>query len=374
MCPAENSQHPVRAELDGLRHLADTTSVAALRDGSWLVPFLDHALGEYADANDHDAVRGRWPDLDLDGVADARIDTAQRHAALAGGLSAAGYASVVMVALASGGLASAVALPTAVGAFALDTYYTARVQLRLGWDLAVLYQRRFDLDDPRQASVLAKVAFGLDTDRSLQEMAGRFAPEASRLTTRAATTAVRLATGRGLRTVGQQLVARNLAKFAMPAIGVPLCAGVNHYTTGVVGAQVKRVFRGQALASELAEELAQGPADPTILVDTILMLVQADGRVRAAETTLMRELLDTYTEGGQGLEPPIDVDVPGVLARIRATEPALQRRLYSAAVAAVALDGTLHSAEDNLLREVAAAAGVVYDPRVVTTAIVQARD
>jgi len=369
-----SDRHQVREELDGLRELADNTSLESLRDGSWLVSYLDHALGDYAPENDRNAVRARWPDLDLDAVADVRIDVAQRHAALAGGLSAAAYASVVMAGIATGGLASAVALPTAVAAFALDTYFTARVQLRLGWDLAVLYGRRFDLDDPVQASVLARVAFGLDTDRAMRDMASRFAPEASRLTTRAVTTGVRLATGQGLKTVGQKLVMRNLAKFAMPALGVPLCAGVNHYTTGVTGAQVKRVFGGQAQAVEIAEELTRAPADPAILVDTVLMLVQADGRIRAAEHTLMRELLDTYTQGGRELDPPIEVDTEAVLARIRTTEAGLRERIYSAAVAAVALDGTLHSAEDQLLRQIAVAAGVTYDPRVVTAAIMAARD
>ena len=277
-----------------------------------------------------------------------------------------------MAAIATGGLASAVALPTAIAAFALDTYYTAQVQLRLAWDLAVLYERRFELSDPEQAAVLAKVAFGLDRDCALPQVATRFAPEASRLTTRAVTTAARLATGQGLKTIGQQLVLRNLAKFAMPALGVPLCAGVNHYTTGTVGAQVKRVFRGQAHAVDMAEALTQGSTDPTILVDTILLLVQADGRVRAAEHTLMRQLLDTYTEGGEDLAPPIAVDTADVLARIRRTDAASGHRIYSAAIAAVALDGTLYQAEDQLLRRIAEAAGVPHDPQAITEACSEA--
>ena len=38
-----------------------------------------------------------------------------------------------------------------------------------------------------------------------------------------------------MRILGRSLVQRGLTKFAIPALGVPMCAGVNYVTTGRIG-------------------------------------------------------------------------------------------------------------------------------------------
>ena len=84
----DDERRQVDLALAELESLAEGTSLESLRDGSWLVAALDHALGDYAAQSDLATLRARWPDRDLDGVSEARIEEAQRRAALAGGLSA----------------------------------------------------------------------------------------------------------------------------------------------------------------------------------------------------------------------------------------------------------------------------------------------
>lgn len=331
----------VRRELDALRPLAELATPASLRDGSWLTHVVDQVLDGYAED-----VFAAHPGLAGDDLADARIARAQRRALVAGGLSAGAYASVVMGAVATG-VGTVLALPAAVTAFSVDLFYTTRVQLRLGRDLGQVYG--VDLSDPLD---LVQTAFGVDRDRAVATVGLGFVPAASRLGSRAATTASRL-----LASTGAELARRGVAKFAFPAVGVPLCAGVNFYGTGVVGRRARNLLRGRARARGVARQALD---DGERIRQVLMLVVHADARVRAAEQALIDAL---------GGDVPALVGEDEVLDAVRAANAQERAAVVAAAVEAVALDGRLHRAEDRLLRRLAEAAGVPFDPRAVSEAV-----
>ena len=356
-----------------LRDLIDATgpiNLATLREGGWLLPVVRDSLLEYRHA-DLDWLASRHEGLAGEALMDARIADAQQRAMLAGALSAGLYASIVCGTLITGGLVSALAMPVAATTFGIDLYYTARIQIRLGWDLAVLHGHPVDVDDEAQLLELAQISYGVDVGGPWQPMAAGLVPIASRFGTRAATLTSRATYAGAMRVLGRRLVQQGLGRFAVPAIGVPLCAGVNWITTGRIGDHARRVFRGHRMAREQARELAaEVEACPRLLLEALLWIAGADGRYAGVEVRLVEELAELLDEGTELLRLPEEAEWLEDLARAPA---GIRREVYGAALHAAALDGVLHTEEDRRLRDLAKACGVPFDARAVTAAIMSVR-
>ncbi len=336
------SAEAIRAELDRLRLLAADASVERLRDGSWLTPLLRETVDDYVLAVDRGQLQAAHPGLDDDALADARIADAQWRAALAAGTSAGAYASVVMASLATGVFVGA-ALPAAVTAFAVDLYYQARLQLCLAWDLALIYRHDLDPRDDDDLWTLVRVAFGTDEEAPAHDLARPTVPLASRFGTRALTTAARLATG--VQAVGRTLALRSLARFAIPAVGVPLCAGVSHVTVGAVGRAARRIFRDRAAGRSLAAELKR--AEELVLAAVVLIL-HADQRLARAEVATLAGLAADVD--GDPVDPTLlALGEDALLDRIRAAPGDLRAATWHAALAAAEVDGHVAPEEQRLL-------------------------
>ncbi len=366
----------VHEEIDHLRILAGRAHPESLRDGRWLAPTLRDALDEWAVEVTLPRLREQHPGLELDELADARITNAQRLAMMAGGLSAGAFASVVMGTLALGGLTTALALPSALTAFAVDLYYTARTQLRLGYELAVIYERPVELSDDAQLLDLAHISFGMEPDKDWTTFAVGMAPEASRFGTRALTAVGRITYQQAMSVLGRKLVERGIAKFAVPAVGVPLCAGVNHVTTGIAGRRAKQVLRAHATAREAAADLADEPTDVALLtLQALLLVIRADERVKGAEAELVEQLARLVDDSGLAEQrAALEMSEEQLLEQLEQASPEVRPAVYRAAIGAAALDGVLHSEEDRLLRRLATACDVDFDPREISAAIMRFRE
>jgi len=340
----------VRAELSRIRDTARRTPPAALRDGSWLLAVLRDTVQDHADEVAPPPLRTRHPDAETpEALADACIASAQVRASLAGGLSAGAYASVVMATLATGGLVGA-ALPAAVVAFAVDLLYQARLQVLLAWELSVIYDYPLDPDKDEDLWTLTTVAFGVDHEGALDDVAKPSLPLASRFGTRALTTAARLATG--VQAVGRTLALRSVAKFAIPAVGVPLCAGVNHITTGAVGRAARRIFRDRAGARHLGAEVA---AACDLTTCAVLLILGADGRLTDAEVALVDTLADLDTSSLAPVQDRLALDEDALVDRISVAPADLRRAVWLAARAAAEVDGEIVAPEQRLLDRLRAA-------------------
>ncbi len=349
----------VQSDLKDLQSLAQQTPSAALRDGSWLLLALRDSLDDYTPIADRPWLQTQHPGTSLaEELATARISDATLRATIAGGMSAGAYASVVMATLATGGLAG-ITLPAAVAAFAADLYYVTRVQLRLAWDLSVIYETPLDIHDDADLRSLTRVAFGVEVDQETHQATKGLAPLASRLGTRAATSAVRLASRPALQTVGRTLALRSMAKFAIPAIGIPLCAGVNHLTTRTIGHAARDIFRGKDRARNLAINL-RGASHQHLLTRTVLLILRADGRLRSAESALVEDLLQDWPEAQRttvDAQRDLNTTTQELRAQLASAPPSVKQAVFEAAVHAALLDGEIHAGEQAVLHQLAKACG-----------------
>ena len=81
----------------------------------------------------------KYPGLPTDAIAGKLCDLAETYAAVAGGLSGAATSAAV--------LSAGVALPAAITGMMAEVLYTVRLQLRLAYDLHLVYGMPLDAND-----------------------------------------------------------------------------------------------------------------------------------------------------------------------------------------------------------------------------------
>jgi hypothetical protein len=157
-------------ELGRLRKLARGLRLDEVRQGTWFAKLIRDFLDQYVREVDAEYFQRKYPGLTTDATVQARIDLAVRYASIEGGVSAGVYTGLVAATLGSGGGASPLTLPGAGASFVLDLLFVSQLQLKLAYDVAVLYGVPLDLDDPEDLWKLIRIAFvlkGSETGRAL---------------------------------------------------------------------------------------------------------------------------------------------------------------------------------------------------------------
>ena len=83
-------------------------------------------------------------------------------------------------------------MPAAFATIVVDLFYTTRLQLRLAYDLSVLYEKPVNMDDPEDLYSFLRVAFGVKAHEVLRGAVAKVAPEAVRQGVKAIFTGGRL--------------------------------------------------------------------------------------------------------------------------------------------------------------------------------------
>lgn len=360
----------VESEFEEARQAAKSYTPEELRDGGWFVRVLASALRTYAEHVDAEWFRAKYPGLPPDAVADRRIELACRYAAIEGGISALAYSGSVAATIGSAGALSPLSLPAGVLTFAADLFYVTRLQLYLAYDLSILYGHPIDLDDPEDLYDLLRVAFGVKAGEVFRTGIARLAPEATRIGVKAVAQGATLAWLKALPVVGKYLLQRNIVKFAIPVVAVPISAFFNHYSTGAIGEMARRVYRDKAAIREFADSIdIDASEDPLLLLQVMYLVVRADGKVSAEESWLLdavtREL--GLTEAGQAavdrFRVAVDVSEAPVFAAVAGLAPEYRALVLDSATRAASVDHSLGKAEAAVLRRLATACSVNFDPK-----------
>lgn len=363
---AASDEAAVRREIARLRQFVQGLSVADLRNGDWFAQLLTFSLGQYAKEVDADYFRRKYPHLPPDAVAQARVRMAARYASIEGGLSATAYTGTVAATLGSGGSASSLTLPAGAVTFAVDLTYTSQLQLRLAHDIAVLYGVPLDIDDPDDLWRLIRIAFGIRAGEVGSNAALKAVPAVVRPLVKKVFSGSTLTAVKTLPVVGKHLLQRNLIKFAIPAVGVPLSAVGNYWLTKIAGEQATRIFRHEARIIEAAARLVAEVTDHDALLWVMWLVIQADGATDESEHSLLhhvtREIgelspeLAALTE----LRGVIDVVEENVWAKVAVSSANLER-LYAAGALAAAVDGRISREEGVVLTTLADLCTATYD-------------
>lgn len=347
----------VESDQAKLREFVSTLSMTDIRSGNWFEKLCAYALHAYTEKVDWQYFQAKYPGLPADNIVDQRIKLAARYASLEGGISAGAYTGAVAATIGSAGGASPIAVPAGLTSVMVDIAYLTRLQLHLAYDIAVLYRVRLDLTDPEDLWKLIRVAFGIKTSEAVGGGALKMVPLVIRPLVKRFITGPNLAAVKALPVVGRHLLQRNIIKIGIPAVGVPLAVGINFYSTKVIGAHARSIFRNEARIIELAEKLCDRAQHPQLLLWVALTVIRADGRTADDETLLLRHLVHEV-EARHGIVDEqfarvIDLEPSEVWERVRCA-PGDRSDLSHAAEQVAAVDGTVNRHELRILGELRA--------------------
>ncbi len=348
------AKEAVESERAELREFVKNLSGDDIRSGSWFTKLLTSALHAYTEKVDWQYFQERYAGVPADAIVDQRIKMAARYAAIEGGLSASAYTAAIVATIGSLGGASPATVPAAIATLMLDVTYITRLQLRLAYDIAVLYRVPLDTSDPDDLWKLIKVAFTIKSGEFAREGVIKIVPPLLRqVIKKYYSGAVRVA-AQGLPFVGKTLLVRNVMKIGIPGVGVPLAVAINRYSTLVAGRHARAVFRNEARVIEVAESLTGRSQHPELMLWVAWLVVTADKQISDDEALLMRHLVRLVREHhhvvDEQLANVVDVDPADVWARIEGEQGDLDD-VIEAATRVAEVDGSLNSLEKAVLTE-----------------------
>lgn len=355
-----------RREIARMRDFVQDLRMEDLRDGVWFAKLLAFSLTQYVKEVDAGYFREKYPHLPADAVVQARIKMAARYASIEGGLSASAYTGAVAATVGTGGAASPLSVSGGVASFALDLTYTSQLQLRLAHDIAILYRVPLNLNDPDDLWKLIRIAFGIKAGELASGGALKAVPMVVRPLVRKIFSGTTLTAVKSLPLIGKYLLQRNLIKFAIPAVGVPLTAGGNYWVTRVAGEHAQNIFRNEARVIETASRLTRSTSDHEALLWALWLIIQADGKIHDNERLLLHHVTMNVREVSPSLRTladlrdVVDLDEAIVISKLEKTTEDPSPVFDAAAVAAV-IDGHLDRDEIVILKTLADRCGSQYD-------------
>jgi hypothetical protein len=310
----------VEDERAELRDFIKGLSPDDIKSGGWFTKLVGRALGSYTDKVNWQYFQEKYEGVPADAIVDQRIKMASRYAALEGGLSASAYTAAVAAGIGTLGGASPATVPAAIATVMLDVAFTTQLQLRLAYDVAVLYRVRLDLSDPDDIWKLIRVAFTIKSGEVVREGVVKVVPAIMRPVIKRFYSGAVLSAAKGLPVVGKYLLQRNIIKIGIPVVGIPLAVLLNRYTTLVAGRHAQAVFRNEARVIDIAEGLSKRSRRPRLMMWVAWLVIMADHKISDDEALFMRHLVravrDQHQLVDEQLARLVDVDRTEVWRRL----------------------------------------------------------
>ncbi len=127
---------------------------------------------------------------------------------LEGGLSAGAYTATVAATIGSLGGASPATVPAAVATMMVDVAFISQLQLRLAYDVSVLYRVPIDVHDPEDLWKLIRVAFTIKSGEAANKTVVKAVPMVVRPLVKKFYSGSVLTAGKALPVVGKHLLQR----------------------------------------------------------------------------------------------------------------------------------------------------------------------
>ncbi|MFG1776865.1 hypothetical protein ACGFIG_10600 [Micromonospora sp. NPDC049048] len=346
------AREAVEQERAELREFIKGLNPDDVRSGDWFSKLVAQALSSYTDKVDWRYFQEKYKGVPADGIVEQRITMASRYAALEGGLSAGAYSAAVAATIGSAGGASPLTLPAAGVTLMVDLTYITRLQLRLAYDISVLYRVPLDLSDPDDMWKLIRVAFTIKGGEMARESVTKSVPLVVRPLIKKFFSGGVLTAAKGLPVVGKYLLQRNVIKVGIPLVGIPLTVVLNRYTTLVAGRHARAVFRNEARVIELAWRLSSRSKYPQLMLWVAWLVIAADNKIGDDETLLMKHLARIVREMhgvvDDQLANVVDIDPDDVWKRLEA-EPGDLTELLDVASRVAAVDGDITAREREVI-------------------------
>lgn len=356
-----------------------TSQSGANQPRDWFARLMAETLKKYARKASTDYLVQKYPGLPKDIIAERYIVQQARAVALAGAASATVVSAAVIgsAALASsvaGIPALAVTIPIGIVAFAAETTFTVRLQIRTAYDLCNLYGLSVNPDDPEDVQEIFAMGMGIKAGELTGNALQRLAPSvAMQQTRRFMRTGIRrtlqdLASKNLSRTIARRYLSEKfLLNLAVPGFSIILAAGWNYYFTKGLGRMVQARVRGRGMGIEYIHDI-QIPiqAKPELLLASALNIMGADSRVSENELAAYKEL----AAGLRKLHPdfvPENLgsqwgDADNWLAKVAGVEDEETRKaVYAISEIMTIVDGQVGRKEVKRLKQIARLVGVQVD-------------
>jgi hypothetical protein len=350
----EADRKVVEQERAELKEFVKGLSADDIKSGNWFTKLSAHAMSSYTEKVDWQYFQDRYAGVPADAIVDQRTKMAARYAALEGGLSAGAYTATVAATIGSLGGASPATVPAAVATMMLDVAFVTRLQLRLAYDIAVLFRVPLNLSDPDDLWKLIRVAFTIKSGEAVREGVAKAVPAIVRPVIKRFYSGEVLTAAKALPVVGKHLLQKNVIKIGIPLVGVPLAVMLNRYTTLLAGRHAQAVFRNEARVIELAERLSKESRHPQLMLWVAWLVIRANRKIADDEALLMRHLVrlarDQHQVVDEQLAHLVDIDPAEVWRRLDA-EPGDLSDIIEAAERVAAVDGAVDARERDVISE-----------------------
>lgn len=364
----EEEKGLVAKEIERMKEFVGGMTGDDIKNGTWFPKLLTLALENYVTKVDASYFREKYPDLPVDAIVDARIRMAARYAGIGGGLSASAYTAAVAATIGTLGGASPLTVSAGVGSFVVDMSYTTQIQLRTAYDISVLYGVPIDVDDPDDMLKLVKIALAIKSGEAGMVAFAKGAPAFVRHFLKKYYSGAVLTAAKSLPVIGKHLLQRNVIKFALPVVGVPVSATVNFWTTRAAGNHAQRTLRDEAKLVEAADRLVEGTSDLGTMLWVILLVMRSDGALKEGETLLYHYVSVAVRRAG-GFEADLDeIQSSIVLDERKAWDKAAAaggegKELYRVGVLAAGVAGTVTTEKLETLKKLAELFDVEYSAK-----------
>ena len=347
-------QKIVEDERAKIRKFITGLSPDDIKSGGWFTKLCAQALDSYTDKVTWQYFQERYEGVPADAIGDQRIKMASRYAALEGGLSAGAYTAAIVATMGSLGGASPATVPAAVGTIMVDVAFITQLQLRLAYDVAVLYRVPLDLSDPEDMWKLIRVAFTIKSGEVVSGGVIKAVPAMMRPLIKRFYSKGVLNAAKGLPFVGKFLLQRNVIKIGIPLVGVPIAVVLNRYTTLLAGRHAQAVFRNEARVIELAEKLSERSQHPQLMLWVAWLVIMADNKISDDEALLFRHLVrivrDHHQVFDEQLAQLVDIDPDDVWLRFDAVAGDLND-ILDAANRVATVDAPVNALEKAIITE-----------------------
>jgi tellurite resistance protein len=311
------------------RDLADKRDFVAglteddLDSGAWFPMLIAHALSTYTEKVDYRYFQDKYKGIPPDAIVEKRIKLAASYAGLEGSISSGLYSAYMASKLGPRSGAPKQKTAAAISAAVMaDVASLTTLQLRLAYDIAVLYRVTLDLADPDDLWKLIRVALTIRSGAIVRDGSLKLVPQIVRPLMKKYYAGPVLSAAKGLPVVGKYLLQRNVIKVAIPVVSVPVAFCINRWSTIVVGNHARTVFRNDAEVIETAQKLVARTEHPALMLWVAWFVVRADGKTTDNEALLMRHiarlLRDSYDIDDDDLARTIEFDPNDVWCRLEA--------------------------------------------------------
>lgn len=136
----EADREAVEQERAKLREFVAELSADDIKSGGWFTKLCAQALRSYTEKATWEYFQQKYKGVPADGIVERQIKLAAKNAMIEGGLTSSLYTGTIAATVGSLGGASPAAVPAGVATFMVDLTYISQLQMRLAYDIAVIYR------------------------------------------------------------------------------------------------------------------------------------------------------------------------------------------------------------------------------------------